>query len=55
MAKSIDIKDFRGFQHAHLDDWRRINVLAGDNASGKCKPLDVTRYDGEAAPKLKHQ
>ena len=54
MISSIKIKNFRGFKSAHLEDCRRVNVIVGENASGKSSLLEAiflagsTSLDGAA-------
>ncbi len=33
--KSIEIRNFRGIGHLEIDDFSRVNVLLGQNSSGK--------------------
>ncbi|MDO5539698.1 MAG: AAA family ATPase [Eubacteriales bacterium] len=39
--KSIDIKSFRGIRSLKLDDIQQINILTGDNNSGKTSVLEI--------------
>jgi energy-coupling factor transporter ATP-binding protein EcfA2 len=41
MIRSIDIKNFRCYEHLHIDDCKRINVIVGDNGSGKTTLLEA--------------
>jgi hypothetical protein len=41
MAKSIRIRNFRGFRSAEVEDCRRINVIVGQNGSGKTALLEA--------------
>jgi energy-coupling factor transporter ATP-binding protein EcfA2 len=41
MIRSIEIRNFRCFEHLRLDDLARINLLVGDNASGKTALLEA--------------
>jgi AAA15 family ATPase/GTPase len=53
MAKSVGIKNFRGFHSAELSDCRRVNVIVGPNGSGKTALLEalffVAASTGEVA------
>ncbi len=40
MIRSIEIKNFRCFQHLEISDCSRINVIVGDNGSGKTALLE---------------
>jgi AAA15 family ATPase/GTPase len=40
MATSIDIRNFRCFDHVAANDCRRINILVGENGSGKTALLE---------------
>src|SRR5947209_1080965 len=35
MITSFALEHFRCFEKAHIDDLRRINIVVGDNATGK--------------------
>src|ERR1700731_504230 len=41
MITSVDIKNFRGFKELAANDIGRINVIVGDNASGKTAFLEA--------------
>lgn len=41
MLRSIDIKSFRGFDHLHLDDVGRVNLVVGKNNTGKTSLLEA--------------
>jgi ABC-type transport system involved in cytochrome c biogenesis ATPase subunit len=41
MIRSIEIKNFRCFDHLRIDDCRRVNVIVGDNGSGKTALLEA--------------
>jgi hypothetical protein len=41
MIRSIDIKNFRCYERLRIDDSRRINVVVGDNGSGKTALLEA--------------
>jgi len=38
--KNIEIKNFRGIDHLEIDDFSRVNVLVGQNSSGKSSVLE---------------
>ena len=58
MIDGIEIENFRCFKRLRLPDLRRINVLVGDNASGKTAFLEavfLARAGGpQIALKLRH-
>ena len=41
MISKVDIKNFRCFEHIHLDNLRTINIIVGDNGSGKTALLEA--------------
>lgn len=41
MIRSIEIKNFRCYEHLHINDCKRINVIVGDNGSGKTTLLEA--------------
>jgi hypothetical protein len=41
MAKSVEINNFRGFKKVRLEDCRRINVIVGENGSGKTALMEA--------------
>ena len=41
MVKSVEINNFRGFEHFKVDDLARVNVVVGDNAVGKTALLEA--------------
>ncbi len=51
MLDSIEIENFRGFQNASLDDLGRVNVIVGQNSSGKTALLEAI-YLTLGAPEL---
>lgn len=59
MIRSIDIKNFRCYKRLHIDDCKRINVIVGDNGSGKTALLEaifMTLASGtEVALRLRQQ
>ncbi len=52
MIKSISIKNFRGFADVSISGLRRINVLTGQNASGKTAFLEALYLALGANPQL---
>ena len=38
--KNIEIKNFRGINHLKIDDFSRVNILLGQNSSGKSSVLE---------------
>lgn len=40
MIRSVDIQNFKCFKHLKLNDVRRLNVIVGDNGSGKTALLE---------------
>src|SRR5579885_1164516 len=40
MVTSVEIKNFRGFAYFRVDDFSPINIIVGDNASGKTALLE---------------
>ena len=41
MIRSIDVRNFRCFERLQIDDCERINVIVGDNGSGKTALLEA--------------
>ena len=39
--KNIEIKNFRGIDHLKLDNLGRVNILLGQNNSGKSSVLEA--------------
>lgn len=53
MFKSIDIQNFRGIRHAHIDGFRKINLFFGKNNSGKSTLLEaIFLLSGQSNPTL---
>jgi AAA15 family ATPase/GTPase len=42
MIKDIRIQNYRGIKDLHIKDFKRINLLVGDNNSGKTSVLEAT-------------
>ena len=43
MIKKFKVENFRCFKSAQIDDLRRINIIVGDNASGKTTFLEAVK------------
>ncbi len=41
MIKSIDIENYRGIKELNIDDFSRVNLIVGENASGKSSLLEA--------------
>lgn len=41
MIRSIDVRNFRCYRHLHIDDASRLNLVTGDNGSGKTSLLEA--------------
>ena len=41
MITSLEVENFRGFRKIELSDLRRINIIVGDNSSGKTAFLEA--------------
>ena len=41
MIKEIDIRNYKCFEHLKIQDCRRVNVIVGDNGSGKTALLEA--------------
>jgi AAA15 family ATPase/GTPase len=54
MISNFKVENFRCFQHATLRDLRRVNIVVGDNASGKTALLEVLRLGLEGTPQSLH-
>lgn len=52
MIKSIDIKNFRCYEHLKVEECRRINIIVGDNGSGKTALLEAMFFALGATPEL---
>ncbi len=52
MLKSIGIRNFRGFKDVKIEDCRRINILVGENGSGKTALLEALFLAAGASPEL---
>ena len=52
MITSVQIRNFRGFKSVGLPDCRRINVIVGENASGKTALLEAIFLARGSTPEL---
>ena len=52
MINSIHIKNFRSFNEIKIDDCRRINIIVGDNGSGKTALLEALFLAAGVSPEL---
>jgi len=52
MIKSIDIENFRCFKQLSLKDLSTINIVVGDNASGKTALLEAIRLAATGTPQV---
>jgi Fe-S cluster assembly ATPase SufC len=52
MVDSFTIRNFRSFKDVTVDDCRRINVLVGDNGSGKTALLEAIFLAAGVSPEL---
>jgi len=50
MITSFDIENFRCFEHLHLENLRTINIIVGDNGSGKTALLEGLLLSAYAHP-----
>jgi ABC-type transport system involved in cytochrome c biogenesis ATPase subunit len=41
MIRTVDVRNFRCFEHLRIEGCRRINVIVGDNAAGKTNLLEA--------------
>lgn len=52
MIRSAQIKNFRGFSNVSLSGFRRINIVVGDNSSGKTALLEALFLASGASPQV---
>ena len=52
MIKTLEIKRFRGFSDARLSDCRRINIVVGENGSGKTSFLEALFIAAGGSPEI---
>jgi hypothetical protein len=52
MIKAIEIGNFRCFEHLRIDGCRRINVIVGDNGTGKTALLEAIFFALAASPSI---
>jgi recombinational DNA repair ATPase RecF len=41
MIRTVDIRNFRCFEHLRIEGCQRVNVIVGDNAAGKTSLLEA--------------
>jgi Fe-S cluster assembly ATPase SufC len=52
MVDSVTVRNFRSFKDVKVDDCRRINVIVGDNGSGKTALLEAIFLAAGVTPEL---
>lgn len=52
MVTSITIRNFRSFGESKIEDFRRVNILVGDNGSGKTALLEALFLAAGVTPEL---
>src|SRR5579885_579528 len=52
MVDSVTISNFRSFREATIEDLRRVNVLVGENGSGKTALLEAIFLAGGVSPEI---
>jgi AAA15 family ATPase/GTPase len=52
MAKSVDIQNFRGFDSVYVPDCKRINIVVGDNGSGKTAFMEAVFLASSLSPEI---
>jgi predicted ATP-dependent endonuclease of OLD family len=52
MVHSISIKNFRSFNDVKIDDCRRVNIIVGENGSGKTALLEALFLTAGISPEL---
>jgi recombinational DNA repair ATPase RecF len=52
MVDSFSIRNFRSFNEVKVDDCRKINILVGDNGSGKTALLEALFLAGGVSPEI---
>jgi hypothetical protein len=52
MIHSLSIENFRGYRHLHLSPLGRINIVVGDNGSGKTALLEALFLVSGSSPEL---
>jgi recombinational DNA repair ATPase RecF len=52
MIRSAEIRNFRGFRDLKLSGFRRINIVVGDNSSGKTALLEALFLASGASPQV---
>jgi AAA domain, putative AbiEii toxin, Type IV TA system/AAA domain len=52
MIESLTVDNFRCFEHVTVDNLKRVNVIVGQNASGKTALLESVFFGGGGHPEL---
>lgn len=52
MVDSITIKNFRSFNEVKIENFSRINILVGENGSGKTALLEAMFLAGGVSPEI---
>jgi AAA domain, putative AbiEii toxin, Type IV TA system len=52
MIKAAEIQNFRGFKNVNLSDLTRVNVIVGDNATGKTALLEALFLASATSPEV---
>jgi Fe-S cluster assembly ATPase SufC len=52
MVKSVTVRNFRSFKDVKIDDCRRINIIVGENGSGKTALLEAIFLVAGISPEL---
>ena len=52
MVDTVTIRNFRSFDEAKIEDLRRVNVLVGENGSGKTALLEAIFMAGGVSPEI---
>ncbi len=52
MIESAELNNFRGFRHVQLSNLARINIVVGDNGSGKTALLEALFLASAASPEV---
>lgn len=52
MVESITLRNFKGYSDCKIENLRRINLVVGDNGSGKTALLEALFLAAGATPEL---
>lgn len=55
MIDSLEIENFRGFERLQLKNFKRVNILVGDNGSGKTSFLEAVFLGAGRGPEQAYQ